>query len=44
MRSGIGWVDRRIDSNDGSRTKVCLYMDSDDAIGNREKNTASSLP
>ena len=44
MRSGICWVDWGIDSNDGSRTKVCLYTDSDDAIGNREKNTASSLP
>ena len=37
MRSGTCWVDWGIDSNDGSRTKVCLYMDSDDAIGKRKK-------
>ena len=44
IRSGIGRVDWGIDSNDGSKAKVCLHTDSYDALGYRDKNTASSLP
>ena len=44
IKSGIGRVDWGIDSNDGSKAKVCLHTNSDDALENRENNTASSLP